>query len=184
MKEYGDLNLKKIREDNGLDFAHYTYLRGQCSCCYGPMDMPARYWHGSKKPVEIRKKAGKNSFIIHYELDGKPFDRDKMKYILFKNANNGSGIVKKSDVVDDYTCIEYSEGLHGEPLEKICRDLAEQLDEDYVVVVPETALSCIVIRVPEKFQPWMTIGKELDAMRKEKAKSGAVIAWEKRPAQN
>ena len=179
MKKYGDLDLRKIREDNGLDFAHYTYMRGQCSCCYGPMDMPARYWHGSKKPVEIRKKTGKNT-SFHYELDGKPFDMDEMKYILFKNANNGSGIVRKSDVIDDYTCIEYSYVLHGEPLEKICRDLAEQLDEDYVVIVPDAEISCIVIRVLKELQPWMTGKKELDAMRKEKAKSGAVIAWKKR----
>lgn len=179
MKIYGDLDLKKIREDNGLDFAHYTYLKGQCSCCYGPLDMAARYWHGSKKPVEIRKKAGKDSYIIHYELDGKPFDRDKMKYILFKNADNGSGTVKKSDMIDDYTCIEYSVNLHGEPLEKICRDLAEQLDEDYVVIVPETAMNCIMIRVPKTFQPWQNAGKKIAEMRQERSGSGAVIAWEK-----
>lgn len=44
MKKYGDLKLSKLRDELGLDFAHYTYLRGQCSCCYGPLDMSARYW--------------------------------------------------------------------------------------------------------------------------------------------
>lgn len=32
--QYGDLNLKKIRDDNEFDFAHFTYQRGMCSCCY------------------------------------------------------------------------------------------------------------------------------------------------------
>ena len=177
MKTYGDLDLKKVMEDNSLDFAHFTYMRGQCSCCYGPMDMPARYWHGSKKPVEIREKTGEHSCSIRYELDGKPFDMDRMKYILFKNAENGSGTVKRTDVIDDHTCVMYSKNLYG-VLEKICRDLAEQLDEDYVVIVPDADYSCIVIRVTEKLQPWMTEKKELDAMRKETAESGAVIAWE------
>lgn len=178
MKTYGDLNLKQIREDNGLDFAHFTYLKGQCSCCYGPMDMPARYWHRSKKPVEIRKKTGKNA-SFHYELDGKPFDMDGMKYILFKNANNGSGTVKKSDTIDDYTCIGYSENLYGEKLEKICRDLARQLDEDYVVIVPKTSMRCIMICVPKTFRPWQNVEEEIAEMRQEKSDSGAVVAWQK-----
>lgn len=33
--KYKELNLKKIREDNDLDFAHFTYQKGMCSCCYG-----------------------------------------------------------------------------------------------------------------------------------------------------
>ena len=42
--KYRDLNLKKIREDNDLDFAHFTYQKGMCSCCYGPWDLPKRHW--------------------------------------------------------------------------------------------------------------------------------------------
>ena len=44
--KYQELNLKKIREDNGLDFAHFTYLRNMCSCCSTPLDLNIR--SGSK----------------------------------------------------------------------------------------------------------------------------------------
>ena len=59
--KYGELNLKKIREDNDLDFAHFTYQRGMCSCCYGPWDLPARYWRGGKKLPDDHK--GKHRII-------------------------------------------------------------------------------------------------------------------------
>lgn len=53
MQNYKSLNLKKVRDDNGLDFAHFTYLKNQCSCCYGPADLPARYWAGGKRPEKV-----------------------------------------------------------------------------------------------------------------------------------
>lgn len=119
--QYGDLNLKKIRDDNGLDFAHFTYQRGMCSCCYGPRDLPKRYWRGNVIPED---------------------DYD-YTYLLFKNADNGSGHVKRADEIDNYTCIEW--GFPMEKLEKICKDLQEQLGDKYVVLMPTNTHTCIQI---------------------------------------
>jgi len=69
-KTYSDLNLKAIREALNIDFAHFTYKQGQCSCCYGPKDLPKMYWKDRTIP-----------------------EGDDYSYILFKNANNGSGTV-------------------------------------------------------------------------------------------
>lgn len=119
--QYGDLNLKKIRDDNGLDFAHFTYQRGMCSCCYGPRDLPKRYWRGNVIPED---------------------DYD-YTYLLFKNADNGSGHVKRANEIDNYTCIEW--GFPMEKLEKICKDLQEQLGDKYVVLMPTDTYTCIQI---------------------------------------
>lgn len=132
--QYKDLNLKKIRDDNGLDFAHFTYQRDMCSCCYGPLDLPKRYWRGGKKPVSIDG---------HYEIDGEKIDTGEIQYILFKNANNGSGYVKGADEIKDYQCIEW--GFPVEKLNKICRDLQEQVGKDYVVMIPPNDMHCIII---------------------------------------
>lgn len=136
--QYGDLNLKKIRDDNGLDFAHFTYQRNMCSCCYGPLDLPKRYWRGGKKPVEVEVD-GK----WHYEVDGKEIDTDDVQYILFKNANNGSGYVKAKDTIKGYQCIEWSFPM--EKMKKICSDLQEQVGDEYAVMVPPNEMSCIII---------------------------------------
>lgn len=132
--QYGDLNLKKIRDDNGLDFAHFTYQRGMCSCCYGPLDLPKKYWRGGKKPVEVEG---------HYELDGQKVDTDNIQYILFKNADNGSGHVRRADEIDNYTCIEW--GFPMEKMKKICSDLQEQVGDEHVVMIPPNEMSCIII---------------------------------------
>lgn len=174
MKTYGDLDLKKIREDNGLDFAHFTYLRGQCSCCHGPLDMPARYWHKSKKPIKIQHTTPEGLITCSYELGGEPFDRYRIKYILFKNAWNGRGTVTKKDVIRGQTCVSYS--LDAPLVEKVCRDLASQLDEDYVVVVPEDSMTCIVIR--ERSTLDAEEKTKYDKARKEISASGAVVVWE------
>lgn len=119
--QYGDLNLKKIRDDNGLDFAHFTYQRGMCSCCYGPRDLPKRYWRGN---------------II-------PDDDYEYTYLLFKNADNGSGHVKRTDEIENYTCIEWD--FPVEKLEKVCKDLQGQVGNEYVVMVPPNEWNCIII---------------------------------------
>lgn len=70
MKTYADLDLKAIREACDLDFAHYTYGRGQCSCCYGPLEMPAKYWRNRKKPkivYDTPYEPGRGR-IFHYEM--------------------------------------------------------------------------------------------------------------------
>lgn len=125
MKTYMDLNLKKVREACNLDFAHYTYGRGMCSCCYGPEDLPARYWR-----------------------DGKVRKDDKFTYILFRNAENGSGTVKRTDEVANYTCIGYR--CSNAQLHDACRMISEQLGSDYIVAVPDTDSYCAIIFTAEK----------------------------------
>lgn len=122
--KYKDLNLKKLREENGLDFAHFTYLPGQCSCCYGPLDLPARYWHRGIKPATM----------------------ENVQYLLFKNADNGSGSVRRNDDLDDVEYIEW--GFPLEKLDKVCEDLQAQLGKEYVVLVPKDISRCIsVVRI-------------------------------------
>lgn len=122
MKTYRDLNLRAIRESCDLDFAHYTYKRGQCSCCYGPKDMAPLYWKNRKIP------------------DGRDYT-----YILFKNAWNGSGsITNKDQEIKNNTCISYRFRDNTQK-EQFCRELAAQLDSDYVVAVPKRNNTCIII---------------------------------------
>lgn len=145
MKTYGDLNLKAIREACDLDFAHYTYGRGQCSCCYGPLDMSKRYWRNGKKPIEVFVA----SRMSHYELDGERYDTNKTTYILFKNACNGSGRIKsKDEPIKNNTCIEYHFKSDEQKL-KVCSMLQAQLGDEYVVQVPQDKLTCIIIFTKE-----------------------------------
>jgi hypothetical protein len=118
--KYKELNLKKIREDNDLDFAHFTYQKGMCSCCYGPKDLPKRYWRNNTIP-----------------------EGDDYTYILFKNANNGSGIVKRDDEIKDYQCVSWEFPI--EKLENVCKDLQEQIGDGYEVLMPTNDMYCIVI---------------------------------------
>lgn len=135
--QYKDLNLKKIRDDNELDFAHFTYQRGMCNCCYGPLDLPKRYWRGSKKPIAVDDGLGS------YELDGQRVNTDDIQFILFKNANNGSGTVKGADEIKGYQCIEWHFPM--EKMKKICQELQEQVGDEYVVMVPPNKMHCIII---------------------------------------
>ena len=128
MKIYKDLNLKAIRENCELDFARHTYSHGQCSCCYGPCDMPDRYWTKGKKPAN--------------EYD------DKYTYILFKNADNGCGIKRFNDFIENYTCVEYRI-KDDEQKNKVCKMLQEQLGNDYFVEVPDNDMKCIIIWTTE-----------------------------------
>ena len=118
--KYKELNLKKIREDNDLDFAHFTYQNGMCSCCYGPKDLPKRYW--------------RNNTIA---------EGDDYTYLLFKNANNGSGIVKRDDELKRYQCVSWHFPI--DKLENVCKDLQEQVGDDYVVLVPTSDWYTILI---------------------------------------
>jgi hypothetical protein len=140
MKIYADLNLKKIQNDNNIDFAHFTYLRRQCSCCYGPGDLPARYWlNGVKLPkyIEGTEKYNAAGEIIA----GKSRD---ITYFLFKNADNGFGRVKKNDVIKDHTCISWR--LSPQQLQAVCVALQEQLGAEYKVIMPKRDIDCIEIR--------------------------------------
>lgn len=125
--QYKDLNLKKIRDDNDLDFAHFTYQRGMCSCCYGPRDLPKRYWRGG---------------VI-------PEDSYDCTYLLFKNADNGSGHVKSTDEIKDYTCIGWKFPMAK--LEKVCKDLQAQLGDGYAVMMPTDEYTCIIILTADSY---------------------------------
>ena len=118
--KYKELDLKKIRDDNGLDFAHFTYQKGMCSCCYSPKDLPKRYWRNHTIP-----------------------EGNDYTYILFKNADNGSGVVKREDEIKEYTCISWDFPI--EKLHKICGDLQKQLGDNYVVLVPKDKSRCILV---------------------------------------
>lgn len=154
MKKYGDLNLKKIRELAGLDFAHYTYKKNQCSCCYGPLDMADKYWTPGCKPQKVDyQKLECGGATWHW--DRNPED---VQYILFKNACNGTGWVTKDDVIcvnpkhhkqmyryrNTYeVMIEWR--FPKEKMDMVLKMLKEQLDDDYVVLRPADKRYCIRI---------------------------------------
>lgn len=118
--KYQELNLKKIREDNGLDFAHFTYLRNMCSCCSTPLEFPARYWHKGIKPTSM----------------------DNAQYLIFKNADNGSGRVTRTEDIKDYQSIAWQ--FPEKKLLKICKDIQDQMGNEYVVLIPKSKYFCIL----------------------------------------
>lgn len=124
MKTYGELNLKQLRDECGLDFAHFTYQPHQCSCCCGPKDLPKRYWKDGIIPEE-----------------------DDYTYLLFKNAHNGSGNVKKSDVIKDKTYIEHR--MPNDMMKQVIKVLKVQLGPGYRVIAPKNDHTCIEIRYRE-----------------------------------
>lgn len=119
--KYRDLNLRHLREVCDIDFAHYTYKRGQCSCCYGPKDLPPMYWRHRKVLVDV--------------------DYDDISYILFKNADNGGGIRRANDELDRIEFIEWN--LTSEQLDKVIAELKRQVGDEYDVIYPESKLVCI-----------------------------------------
>lgn len=121
MKQYKDLDLKKIRNEFDLDFAHFTYKRGQCSCCYGPKDMAKQYWK-----------------------DGIIKDKD-YTYLLFKNADNGRGVVNKYDFIDDGVCIEWN--FDESLLEPICKELERQLGYEYTIEIPKNRHTTLIVKL-------------------------------------
>ena len=155
MKTYGDLDLKKLREECGLDFAHFTYQRGQCSCCYGPKDLPDKYWAKGKKPKVIKTLYREDGSIAAIYWNRRDED---IQYILFKNANNGLGIVTKEDIIckkpknskwhDSVfnamrVYIEWQ--FPEEKMDQVLTALYNQLDSDYAIIRPESSMQCIEI---------------------------------------
>lgn len=118
---YKELNLKELREKCDIDFAHYTYKRGQCSCCYGPTDMAKRYW----KNGEIKQ--------------------DNYTFILFKNADNGSGHVVAYDKIKDIQHIEWA--LPPDKLVEVCKELQAQMPEYTIFVPKEPVYTIIAVKV-------------------------------------
>lgn len=149
MKTYADLDLKKIRDDCGLDFARHTYSQRQCSCCYGPLDMPAKYWTKGKKPKKINVEYNEKGDIVSFQWNR---DIDKIPYILFKNAKNGSGAIKSlEEPIKGYICVEYN-FVSEEQKHKVCQMLQEQLGNEYLVIEPDNDLCCIIIRLHESVE--------------------------------
>lgn len=147
-KTYKNLDLAAIREAADLDFAHYTYLKGMCSCCYGPKNFPSKYWKNGKVPHKEAYSAWsfdeKREFHAEFSnpLD-KPHDNE-FEYLLFKNADNGSGIINNEDMVIEKDYIEW--GFPSEKLELVCSMLQKQLGDDYKVIRPKDFSECIQIR--------------------------------------
>lgn len=125
---YKDLDLKKLREDAHIDFAHYTYEKGMCSCCYGPTDFPEKYWNTASYEI------AQNDATYNYS------------YLLFKNADNGSGRVKASDLIGAKNPVYIEWRMPSHKLDIVCDALQEQLDAEFIVIRPETDNQCIELR--------------------------------------
>ena len=140
-KTYADLDLAKIRDEADIDFAHFTYTGGRCSCCYYPHNLPFIYWKGKTRAEKMaNREAGARS--------------EKYEYILFKNARNGSGQKKKTDTIGirhgwwndggiGKVYIEWR--MSEEKLGKVCDMLQKQLGDNYKVVKPANEGYCIEI---------------------------------------
>ena len=150
--KYKDLDLRAIMEAENLDFAHWTYQRGQCSCCYGPEDQPKRYWRNGDRPEDVYGYPGLDvqtrKPIFHFVKiwKGKRYDYSA-RTILFKNANNGSGTVRRNDEIR-YDYIEYNLDDMAQ-VQRVCNLLQQQLGEEYEVVCPDDMMRCIKIKRKE-----------------------------------
>lgn len=124
--KYNQLNLKQLCKDAGIDFAHYTFLPGMCSCCHGPLDFPTRYWVNGKKGYEAAVES------------------DKYSYIIFKNSYNFNGVAKGADEIKDKTMIMWNLKTKKQ-LKAVCKALRAQLGSEYIVIEPKTEALCIEI---------------------------------------
>lgn len=149
MKTYADLDLMKIRDECGLDFARHTYSKEQCSCCFGPLDMPAEYWRGEGKPIELEQPVFKSGKAYDLTWNGELMRSEDISFILFQNAANGTGRIRSlNEPIRDNTCIRY-QFKDEEQKRKVCQMLQEQLGDEYYVEVPEDDMTCIVIWLKE-----------------------------------
>ena len=132
---YKELKLRELRDKLDLDFAHYTFQPKQCSCCYGPQDQPALYWKDRK--------------ILHGD------ELNKAKYILFKNADNGSGHVRGTEEICSRrnSGKEYilwnSDSIDDVLLTAICKELQERVGSGYKVIKPKDEYTTIIIEKVE-----------------------------------
>ena len=139
--KYKDLNLRAIREACDLDFAHYTFAPGMCSCCYGPQDLPSMYWRDRKVAPES-KHAYSNCNLTKEGFSTPIDDESEFTYLLFKNADNGAGHVRANDEIRE-GYIQWAFPL--DRLDKVCSMLQEQLGDDYEIVKPDSPMRCIKI---------------------------------------
>lgn len=134
--QYKELNLKLIREEANLDFAHYTYKRGMCSCCYSPLHLSKKYWRGGVLP--------KNKVAYKTERTAiEDVQPNEYTYLLFRNADNGLGSVTQNDEIGNVN-IEW--GFPLSKLDLVCKLLQEQLGKGYKVIKPTDHTTCIKIQ--------------------------------------
>lgn len=127
--KYGDLDLKAIIDNCDIEFAHYTYPDGMCTCCYAPIDFPQSYWIDKEKMKQVFKKED---------------DRD-YEYLVFKNADNGSGTVRADDEIDN-PVIGYRFKDFDKKMPIIIKELERQMGNEYEIIPPESNSYCIEIR--------------------------------------
>ena len=65
-----------------------------------------------------------------------------VQYLIFKNADNGSGRVARNDDIGEFECIQW--GFPVEKMGKICQDLEGQMGKEYEILVPSSEHFCIV----------------------------------------
>lgn len=108
------------------------------------MPVPAKYWAKGKKTKKINVTRDQKGDINSYQWDR---DTNEIPFILFKNANNGCGVINSlEEPIKDYTLIEHH-FVSKEQKHQVCEMLQYQLSEEYVVVEPDDKLVCIVIRM-------------------------------------
>ena len=89
-------------------------------------------------------------------------------FILFKNAYNGSGSVRKKDVIGrhkyEYSSVYILWSLSEEQMDLVCSLLQEQLGPGYKVVRPKNSMYCIeIVYIGEGVKPLGDTQKEADA---------------------
>lgn len=129
MLQYKDLDLIKLRKKCDIDFAHYTFQKGMCSCCYGADDLPKRYWRDG---------------IVR---------TDNYSYILFKNADNGSGHVTREDYLSSKDSIYILWDLNETQLDAVLKELEAQVGSEFIVKRPEDKSRCIELKRKEDIEP-------------------------------
>lgn len=107
---YRDLDLAKLRNECGLDFAHYTYKKGMCPHRCGPKDLPKKYW--------------KDGIIPH---------DSNFTFILFNNSDEENGTVCSDDVIGDNVHIMYRFDSDDQ-MKKVCKHLSAMLGYEYQVI--------------------------------------------------
>jgi hypothetical protein len=129
---YGDLDLKSLMKECDIDFAHYTYGKNQCTCCYGPRQMPKRFWR-----------------------NGKIAENNDFEYILFKNAYNCGGSKKPTDTLACYPEMYTSSDKEHifiawrintpEKLKRVKKALEKQVGSEFKVEIPDDDRYCILL---------------------------------------
>ena len=90
--------------------------------------------------------------MLHIVANGIIKD-DDYTYILFKNANNGSGSVKRDDYLSDQSQICISWHLNDKQLNAVVRELRKQVGTEFIVSKPDNDYMCIVLKRRKGVEP-------------------------------